>query len=176
MPSSSRRAHWNTIPVTTLDQNTSLPSFVILCFFVLWDKTLFLFWEENASGYFDADTRGFVRGVQVCWWMVVTIYYSSDTAGLKRCPFHLGSWVASRWVMCCCVATERAAERLSEFMQKGRVGPPKKSQMNSCEKTKALTQKEADGSLLWQGQHVVAFTAPSFARCQVSGLKSKSPL
>lgn len=72
---------------------------------------------------------------------------------------------------------QRAAERLSEFTRKGRVAAAEEKPVliNSCEKAPALTQKEADGSLLWQGQRVVASTAPSFARCQVSGLNSESP-
>lgn len=49
MPSSSRQTHANTVPVTLRDQNASLPSSVTLCSFVLWDKTLFLFPEENSS-------------------------------------------------------------------------------------------------------------------------------
>lgn len=49
---------------------------------------------ELENSYHDADALSFVCGVQACWWVVVTICYTSNTAELKHCLFHLGSGVA----------------------------------------------------------------------------------
>ncbi|KAJ7423586.1 hypothetical protein WISP_33307 [Willisornis vidua] len=103
------------------------------------------------------------------WWLVVTVCYSSDTSGLKHCLVHLSSWTAELDEQCA-VVWQWAAERLSEFMQKGRgtADAEKLVLMNSCAKATALTQKEADRSLLQLQQRVEASTMLSFARCQVS--------
>lgn len=65
--------------------------------------------------------------------------------------------------------------RLGESVRKGRAAAGAEEPVGSCAKAAALTQKEADGSLLQQGQHTEASTTLSFARHQVSGLNPESP-
>lgn len=127
------------------------------------------------NSYCDADALGFVCGVQACWWVVVAICHSSDTRGLKCCLFHLGSgwlcWVSNVWFC-------------GRGLLKGWVNWCQRGSSSWCRracaheqlcKGTALTQKEADRSLLQQEQHMEAsITTLSFARCQISAWIQKA--